>query len=123
MTNPVIDSHGITAPQQGSTHLARMADTTLVGLSTQIDEITDALESVSNGNEQILLLTGEPGIGKSTLIDEATRFARGAELRNGRQLVVRNKKAHRRSGRGPTCSPKSLSRSRNSSNPSPIEIE
>jgi predicted ATPase len=52
-----------------------MADTALVGRSAQIEEITVALDSASTGRGQVLILTGEPGIGKSALVDETNRLA------------------------------------------------
>ncbi len=46
-----------------------------VGRSRELDEILAALEEALSGRGRLLLLVGEPGIGKTRLADEATRAA------------------------------------------------
>jgi predicted ATPase len=48
----------------------------LVGRSTEIAAVTDTLTTLSDGRGQVLLLAGEPGIGKSTLARLAADQAR-----------------------------------------------
>lgn len=51
----------------------------LVGREREIQELTEALSGSLDGRGAIVLLSGEPGIGKSRLLDELAAMARGAE--------------------------------------------
>ena len=62
------------APGRGPEEPAR-APGSLVGRSRELDEIAGALADALAGRGQLLLLVGEPGIGKTRLADEATRLA------------------------------------------------
>ena len=57
---------------------ARSLDARLVGRDRELASIMDALERTGDGAGTVLVLVGEPGIGKSRLVDEAN--ARWAEL-------------------------------------------
>ena len=48
----------------------------LVGRSTQIDELRNCLQRTLGSQRQIVFITGEPGIGKTTLADEFQRQVR-----------------------------------------------
>jgi DNA-binding winged helix-turn-helix (wHTH) protein len=47
----------------------------LVGRNEALDELRDLLGRASRGQHQIVFVTGEPGIGKTTLMDEFQRYA------------------------------------------------
>ncbi len=53
----------------------------IVGRSDDLRRISDALEQASSGRRSVVLVTGEPGIGKTTLIDAfAVNLGRGIPL-------------------------------------------
>ena len=54
---------------------ANPASGPLVGREQQIAELRDRLRMASSGQPQIVFITGEPGIGKTTLVDELQRQA------------------------------------------------
>ena len=62
--------------------LVRATDSgkSLVGRSAEIDAIADALSTLSDGRGQVLMLAGEPGIGKSTLARLAADRAREQDI-------------------------------------------
>jgi tetratricopeptide (TPR) repeat protein len=51
------------------------AGLSLVGRGRELDEIAGALEDAISGRGRLVLLVGEPGIGKTRLADEASRLA------------------------------------------------
>jgi predicted ATPase len=59
-------------------------DLPLIGRAAELDELDDALASVSAGAGSIVLLEGEAGIGKSALVDAVRTSARllGLEVRS-----------------------------------------
>ena len=59
-------------------------DLPLVGRGAELDDLDDALASVSAGAGSIVLLEGEAGIGKSALVDAVRTSARllGLEVRS-----------------------------------------
>jgi class 3 adenylate cyclase len=50
--------------------------TPFVGRDTEVDQLRQALERVQAGHGQVVALVGEPGVGKSRLVYEFTRFHR-----------------------------------------------
>ena len=68
--------------QGGTLDLRRALPGGLVGRSRELDVITGALEDACSGRARRVLLVGEPGIGKSALLEEAvTRADRMTVLR------------------------------------------
>src|SRR5258708_33708857 len=57
-----------------------------VGRERELAELRASLEDVSDGHGRLFLLSGEPGIGKTTLADEFARLAaaQGAHVVWGR---------------------------------------
>jgi predicted ATPase/DNA-binding NarL/FixJ family response regulator len=72
------------------TAIRQIAETTLFGRDAEIARMCDLLDSVEHGETELLLVSGEPGIGKTRLLEElsdeaeARRFlvlsGRGTEL-------------------------------------------
>ena len=60
----------------------------LVGRHQPLGELRSYLDSASGGERRIVFVTGEPGIGKTTLVDEFQRQAAGAPLRIARGQCV-----------------------------------
>src|SRR5438552_7800231 len=58
--------------------LALVADTPFVGRGTEIDLLRRKLEEARQGKGNVVLLAGEPGIGKTRLAEELARDAEGA---------------------------------------------
>lgn len=52
------------------------APVAFVGRKQELDELVEALEEALDGHGRLILVTGEPGIGKSRLADELIRRAR-----------------------------------------------
>ena len=69
---------------------ARPGTGALVGRNEALDELRDCLGRASHGQRQIVLITGEPGIGKTALMDEFQRsaIAEVQELRIARGQCV-----------------------------------
>jgi eukaryotic-like serine/threonine-protein kinase len=65
---------------------ARAGGATLVGRERELSELRAALEDALSGHGRLVLLTGEPGIGKTRLTEELTLYAarRGARVLVGR---------------------------------------
>ncbi|HVF32192.1 MAG TPA: AAA family ATPase [Acidimicrobiales bacterium] len=59
--------------------------TTLVGRDREVEVVTDAVHAAALGHGRVILVEGEPGIGKSRLIDQACDQARieGCEVARG----------------------------------------
>jgi len=70
----------------GSSVLPASPGRTLVGRARELDEIARALVDAENGRGRLVLLTGEPGIGKTSVADAATVLAeaRGFTVHWGR---------------------------------------
>src|SRR5271157_5215633 len=66
---PVTDELGKTSPEVGSTA------SRLVGRNTELDRLRGSLRRALHGERQLVFVTGEPGIGKTTLVDEFQRQA------------------------------------------------
>ena len=62
------------------TEVPAVADTFLVGRARELEMVTIALESLGEGRGSTLLLSGEPGIGKSTLARCFAETARGMQF-------------------------------------------
>lgn len=57
-------------------HRPNMSDATIVGRRVEVAAIEHFLDALSDGS-RVLLIEGEPGIGKTTLVQTAARLARG----------------------------------------------
>jgi serine/threonine protein kinase len=66
--------------------LDRLASGVFVGRSTEIERLRASFEEALSGRFRILLVSGEPGIGKTRIAEELTTYARmrGAEVLWGR---------------------------------------
>jgi DNA-binding winged helix-turn-helix (wHTH) protein/tetratricopeptide (TPR) repeat protein len=65
------------------------ADRLIVGRENDLDQLRTHLQRASRGTRQIVFVTGEPGIGKTTVIDSFSSFlARGHEARIGRGQCI-----------------------------------
>jgi class 3 adenylate cyclase len=66
--------------------LGALPDGELIGREGEIARILDALDAVMSGHGRLLMLAGEPGVGKTRLAQEVTRVARnrGALVATGR---------------------------------------
>src|SRR5215831_4987355 len=56
----------------------------IVGRKAELDALASALAEARGGRGGIVLVVGEPGIGKSRLIEEVARMADGAQVVWGR---------------------------------------
>lgn len=66
---PVTDGLGKTAPEVESPLRG------LVGRNTELNRLRGSLQRALRGDRQFVFVTGEPGIGKTTLVDEFQRIA------------------------------------------------
>src|SRR5687768_15979551 len=57
-------------------HTSRMS-TPIVGRETELNRLTASLKSPRPGMVQVLLIAGEPGVGKTRLMQETLTIARG----------------------------------------------
>ncbi len=64
LTDGQLSSSTITSPKQ-----SRQRETIFVGREREMDQLHLAFESVTNGNSVVMLVQGESGVGKSTLIE------------------------------------------------------
>jgi predicted ATPase len=87
-----------TLPRRGYQFIAPVADTSaptnllvelsrskLVGRDTQLDELRNCLQKSLGNQRQVVFITGETGIGKTTLVDEFVR--RGAAELAGNRIA------------------------------------
>jgi DNA-binding winged helix-turn-helix (wHTH) protein len=70
---------------------AKPPTTALLGRAADLNRLHSLLEKAGNGNRQIAFVTGEPGIGKSTLIDH---FAKQAATHTLRGMCIEHFGAH-----------------------------
>jgi hypothetical protein len=75
-----------TAPRFASSPVGRASRRPFVGRTGELDELRAALEEAAEGHGRVFLLGGEPGIGKTRLMQE---LAREAEQRGGRVTTGR----------------------------------
>jgi DNA-binding SARP family transcriptional activator/tetratricopeptide (TPR) repeat protein len=73
-------------PTETAGNASESAPVAFVGRQAELGELVAGLEEVFDGHGRLILLTGEPGIGKSRLADELIRRARerGADILVGR---------------------------------------
>src|SRR5215831_10721196 len=78
----------IAAPpaHQGPSPPAWSADGSFIGREREMEELRTGLEDACSGRGRLLLLTGEPGIGKTRTANELATYAR---RRNARVLIGR----------------------------------
>ena len=67
-----------------------VAEGVFVGRQPEVDRLREGLEQAAEGNGRLLMLVGEPGIGKTRTAQELVTFAR---LRGARALIGRNYEA------------------------------
>jgi DNA-binding SARP family transcriptional activator/tetratricopeptide (TPR) repeat protein len=74
------------APTEAAGNAGDSGQAAFVGREAELGELVAGLEEVFDGHGRLILLTGEPGIGKSRLADELIRRARerGADILVGR---------------------------------------
>ena len=74
------------APPSPATELQGMAWGQFVGRREEMDQLKNALENAFSGRGSLLMLVGEPGIGKTRLAEEFGVYAslRGAQVLTGR---------------------------------------
>ncbi|MEM7136950.1 MAG: AAA family ATPase [Myxococcota bacterium] len=58
-----------------------MAESSIVGRQREIERLAAAIEDAGKGAGSLIFITGEPGIGKSRLSEEAARIARDQGIR------------------------------------------
>jgi hypothetical protein len=58
-----------------------MSRSSLVGRRAEIEMLAEAVDELRSGSGSLVLLVGEPGIGKSRLAEETARLAEAAQLR------------------------------------------
>jgi len=77
--DPALEPPEVAAPEDGT-------EGSFVGRERELGELVRGLEDALDGNGRMFLLSGEPGIGKSRLIEELTRRVRdrGVEVLVGR---------------------------------------
>jgi DNA-binding SARP family transcriptional activator/predicted negative regulator of RcsB-dependent stress response len=68
------------SPAPGSPAPGSPATGSLVGRDAHLQVVDEALAGTSTGRGRIVLVAGEPGIGKTRLAEEATRRARGSGI-------------------------------------------
>ena len=76
----------VMAPTVESNRLDRLAAGVFVGRGFELDELRAALDDTFHGRGNLVLLSGEPGIGKTRVADELATYAslRGAQVLWGR---------------------------------------
>jgi class 3 adenylate cyclase/tetratricopeptide (TPR) repeat protein len=74
------------APDESENPLERLAGGVFVGRERELEEMRALLEDALSGRGHLLLLTGEPGIGKTRTAEELATYAqvRGAQVHWGR---------------------------------------
>jgi len=84
--DPRLDPSGPTEPADSGDHPGRRAAGVFVGRQRELREILAAFSDARAGRGRLVLLTGEPGIGKSRLADELAAHAQagGATVLWGR---------------------------------------
>jgi DNA-binding SARP family transcriptional activator len=84
--DPRLDPGPGVDPPDGADHRGRRAAGVFVGRERELGEILAAFDDARSGTGRLVLLTGEPGIGKSRLADELSAHAqvRGATVLWGR---------------------------------------
>jgi DNA-binding SARP family transcriptional activator/tetratricopeptide (TPR) repeat protein len=85
----VVPEHTADQGRDAGTHPSTSRHTlggTLLGRERELDELQEGLEEAIDGRGGLFLVSGEPGIGKSRLIDEFSRRAmqRGVRVLSGR---------------------------------------
>ena len=70
--------------------LDRLAGGVFVGRDDEMEQLRLAVDSAFSGNGQVILVSGEPGIGKTTLVGEVATYAamRGAQVLWSRNYEV-----------------------------------
>jgi DNA-binding winged helix-turn-helix (wHTH) protein/tetratricopeptide (TPR) repeat protein len=80
-----------TLPRRGYRFIARVIDPStestrleqsspkLVGRRTRLKQLSDSLQTAIRGQRQVVFVTGEPGIGKTALVDEFQRQVAGGD--------------------------------------------
>ncbi len=70
--------------------LDRLAGGVFVGRDDEMEQLRMAVDSAFSGNGQVILVSGEPGIGKTTLVSEVATYAamRGAQVLWSRNYEV-----------------------------------
>jgi eukaryotic-like serine/threonine-protein kinase len=70
--------------------LDRLAGGVFVGREQELEQLRHAVDAAFSGNGQVVLVSGEPGIGKTTLVEELSTYARmrGAQVRWSRNYEV-----------------------------------
>jgi hypothetical protein len=78
----VVETHGVTTRNATASAPVRP----FVGREAEFEELVAALDEARAGNGHVFFLTGEPGIGKTRLMQELTRLARerGYQVAAGR---------------------------------------
>ncbi len=71
-----VDARDLEAEPIAQTEAARVFRSRMVGREEEIGELQAALESAIGGEGSLLTLAGEPGVGKTRLVQELTRLAR-----------------------------------------------
>jgi tetratricopeptide (TPR) repeat protein len=73
-------------PGLGANPLDRLAAGVFVGRDDELDRLRSGVEAALSGRSQVLLIVGEPGIGKTRLAEELSTYAgiRGAQVLWGR---------------------------------------